>query len=259
MIHSIVLGLLQGLTEFLPVSSSAHLALAQAFFGFSEPMLTFDIALHFATMIATLVYFREDVVRLGGQWFSGLVGPDGRKTQGWTVGWAMIVGTALTVVIALPLKPLVERLSTSVFAVGVALLITGGLLFLASSMAPKGGKVRLFNAVPMGLAQGLAVIPGISRSGSTIVAGMVSGLSPQEAFRLSFLMSLPAVLGATILELKDISSAAMPSGWMVGMIVSGLSGYFALKILHRVVTLGRWRGFSFYCLTVGLIAIFLGR
>lgn len=259
MIHSVILGLLQGLTEFLPVSSSAHLALAQAFFGFSEPMLTFDVALHFATMIATMIYFREDLVNLGGQWFSGLVRPDSRKTPGWTIGWAMIAGTAITVALALPLKPLVERLSTSVFAVGVALLATGGILWLASSMSPRTGVVRLFNALPMGLAQGLAVIPGISRSGSTIVAGMISGLSPQEAFRLSFLMSLPAVLGATLLELKDVSSAVMPSGWLVGMVVSGVSGYFALKVLHKVVTLGRWRGFSLYCVAVGLIAIFIGR
>nr|WP_321499838.1 undecaprenyl-diphosphate phosphatase [uncultured Dethiosulfovibrio sp.] len=259
MIHSVILGLLQGLTEFLPVSSSAHLALAQAFFGFSEPMLTFDIALHFATMIATMVYFREDLVNLGGQWFSGLVRPDSRKTPGWTIGWAMIAGTAITVVLALPLKPLVERLSTSVFAVGVALLTTGGILCLASSMAPRTGVVRMFNSLPMGLAQGLAVIPGISRSGSTIVAGMISGLSPHEAFRLSFLMSLPAVLGATILELKEVSSAAMPSGWLVGMVVSGVSGYFALKVLHKVVTLGRWRGFALYCVAVGLVAMFIGR
>ncbi|SMG36134.1 undecaprenyl-diphosphate phosphatase [Dethiosulfovibrio salsuginis] len=259
MIQSIILGLLQGLTEFLPVSSSAHLALAQAFFGFSEPMLTFDIALHFATMIATMIYFREDLVNLGGQWFSGLVRPDSRKTPGWNIGWAMIAGTAITVALALPLKPLVERLSTSVFAGGVALLVTGGILCLASSMAPRTGAVRLFNALPMGLAQGLAVIPGISRSGATIVAGMISGLSPQEAFRLSFLMSLPAVLGATILELKDVSSAAMPSGWLVGMVASGVSGYFALKVLHKVVTLGRWRGFALYCVAVGLIAMFIGR
>ena len=259
MIHSVILGLIQGLTEFLPVSSSAHLALAQALFGFSEPMLTFDVALHFATMIATMVYFKDDLVLLGGQWFSGLVRPESRKTQGWTVGWAMIVGTILTVSVGLPLKPVVERLSTSVFSVGVALLVTGCLLFVASSLIKRDGKAGLATAVPVGLAQGLAVIPGISRSGSTIVTGMIFGLSPQEAFRFSFLLSLPAVFGATLLELMDLSSSAMPSGWVLGMAVSGLSGYFALKVLHKVVTLGRWRGFSFYCFVAGLMSMYLGR
>lgn len=255
MIHSVILGLVQGLTEFLPVSSSAHLALAQAFFGFSEPMLTFDIALHFATMIATVVYFRQDLIHLSGQWFSGLVRSEARKTQGWTIGWAMIVGTAFTVAIGLPLKPVVERLSTSILFVGVALLVTGGLLFVASSLKVKSGKTKISTGIPVGLAQGIAVIPGISRSGSTIVMGMITGLSPEEAFRFSFLLSLPAVLGATLLSLKDISSAVMPSGWMVGMVLSGVSGYFALKVLHKVVTLGRWRGFSLYCVIVGLVAI----
>lgn len=259
MIHSVVLGLIQGFTEFLPVSSSAHLALAQAFFGFSEPMLTFDVSLHFATMMATVVYFRDDMITLGGQWLSGLFRKEGRKTHGWIVGWAMILGTILTVSIGLPLKPVVERLSTSVFSVGIALLGTGGLLYVASIVPRGDGVIGLGTAVPVGLAQGLAVIPGISRSGSTIVTGMICRLSPQEAFRFSFLLSLPAVFGATLLELMDASSSAMPSGWLVGMAVSGVSGYFALKVLHKVVTLGRWRGFSLYCLIVGLLAMYLGR
>ncbi len=259
MMESVLLGLLQGITEFLPVSSSGHLAIAQRFFGFTEPLLTFDVALHFATMLATLFYFREDVLRLAGEWFAGLLHRERRSGAGWTMGWAMILGTILTVVVGLPLKPLVERFSTSILAVGVALVITGILLWLASMKSYGKGAISVKTALPVGIIQGMAVIPGISRSGSTIVAGMMSGLSPNEAFRFSFFLSLPAVLGATILELKDVSSAVMPSGWMVGVLISGLSGYFALKLLHRVVTLGRWRFFSIYCFAMGLFAVFFGR
>ncbi|MCF4150701.1 undecaprenyl-diphosphate phosphatase [Dethiosulfovibrio sp. F2B] len=259
MIHSLLLGLIQGLTEFLPVSSSGHLALAQNFLGWKEPVLAFDIALHCATMLATVVYFRKDVLELGGQWFSGLVNTESRGKPGWIVGWAMIAGTVLTVVLGLPLKPLVERLSTSVFAVGVALVFTGGLLWVASLLPRGTGRVTVLGGATIGLAQGLAVIPGISRSGSTIVAGLGLKLSSEEAFRFSFLLSLPAILGASILELADFTTSSMPSGWFLGVLVAGLSGYGALSLLRKVVTLGRWRGFSVYCVILGLVSVFLGR
>ncbi|PIE53798.1 MAG: bacitracin resistance protein [Dethiosulfovibrio peptidovorans] len=258
MIHSLLLGLIQGITEFLPISSSGHLALAQSFFGFTEPVLAFDVALHGATMAATLVYFRRDVVTLGSQWFFGVLHPQARRMTGWFVGWAVIFGTLITVAIGLPLKPLVERLSMSVFAVGVALIVTGLLLLLADHLPRKGGSVSIRAGSVIGVAQGMAVIPGISRSGVTIVAGLLSRLSPQEAFRFSFLLSLPAIAGAMILELSDFSSIVMPPGWSLGVLCAGVSGYGALCLLHRVVTLGRWRWCAWYCLVVGGTAMFLG-
>lgn len=259
MTENLVLGLLQGITEFLPVSSSGHLAIAQRFFGFTEPLLTYDVLLHLATMASTVVYFREDVFRLAGQWFSGLIRKDRRDAPGWTVGWAVIAGTILTVMVGFPLRPLASRFSTSVPLVGGALMVTGVLLWAASAIGRGNGEISLKKAVPIGIVQGLAVIPGISRSGSTIAAGMIGGLSPEKAFRFSFLLSLPAVLGAAILELGNLPSALMPPGWPLGFLISGLSGYLALGLFHKMVILGRWRVFSIYCMGLGIFAVFFGR
>ncbi len=256
----IVLGLIQGLTEFLPVSSSGHLALTQNLLHFSEAPLPFDVVLHVATMVATLIYFRNDVISLFCEWLSGFAGREGRRRPGWRFGWAVLAGTAVTVAVALPLRDVVENWMASLLAVGCALLVTSLLLWVAGGFSPKEGQVGLRNGLLVGLAQGLAVIPGISRSGSTIVTGLATGLSPEEAFRFSFLLSLPAILGAILLQTHEAGGLSelvghLPSGWISGALVAFGSGYLALALLRRVVTLGRWRGFAGYCLLLGVISI----
>lgn len=257
--QSFSLGLVQGITEFLPVSSSAHLALLQHYLGWAQPALTFDIMLHLATMVATLFYFREDLILFGGQWFRGLVQDDARSRPGWNLGWAMIAGTIATVIVGLPLKPLVERFSTSVPSIGFFLLITALLLWVASGWGGgEGKKVSVSRGIKVGLAQGMAVMPGISRSGSTIVAGLGLGLSREDAFRFSFFLSLPAILGASLLELKDVlgdKTIFLPDGWLLGVITAAVSGYIALALLHKVVTLGKWRYFSWYCALLGIACL----
>lgn len=256
----LVLGFLQGLTEFLPVSSSGHLALAQNLLQFSEAPLPFDVMLHVATMAATLLYFRRDVLSLLGDWLSGFTGTEGRRRPGWRFGWAVIAGTVVTVAVALPLKDLVESWMMSLLAVGCALLVTSLLLWTAGGFPCGEGRVSLKTGLLVGLAQGLAVVPGISRSGSTIVAGLALGLSRDEAFRFSFLLSLPAILGAILLQIDEAGGVTglagnLPSGWLFGALVAFGSGYAALALLRRIVTLGRWRGFALYCLVLGGVSI----
>ena len=264
--HSLLLGVVQGVTEFLPVSSSGHLALAQWLLGFGEAPLPFDLMLHGATMAATVLYFWRDIVQLLLEWLRGFLGAPGRRSGGWRYGWAVIVGTAMTVLPALGLKGVVERMIHLPWAVGLALLVTSLLLFGASRLPQRGGQVVLSSGLLVGLAQGLAVLPGISRSGLTIVTGLATGLRPEEAFRFSFLLSVPAICGAVLLELRSVGSwadfaAALPAGWPFGVAMAFVTGYASLALLRRIVTLGRWKGLSLYCLLLGLgaIALFLVR
>lgn len=254
-----MLGFVQGLTEFLPVSSSAHLVLFQRILGWREPALAFDLVLHVATMGATLAFFWSDVWRLGAEWFSGFWSSDGRK-PGWRYGWAVLAATLTTALVGLPLKPLVEMALHSTLAVGGALLVTAALLEGAVRMSEGHRRLGVGNGALVGLVQGLATFPGISRSGSTIAASVLLGLPREEAFRFSFLLSLPAILGATLLEGRDLGGAgafleSLPSGWWAGMLVAFATGFLALAVLRRLVVQGRWRGFAIYCALLGLVTV----
>ncbi len=240
---AVFLGLVQGVTEFLPVSSSGHLALFQQLFGIEEAALSYNLLLHFATMLATLVFFGKDVGLLLCQWCRGFLSAENRTAEGWTFGWAVIAGTVITGAIGLSLKPLVERAMTLPWAVGTGLLVTAAVLLYGSSLATDlcGRPVTPARGFMVGIVQGIAVLPGISRSGSTIVAGMKTGLSAPSAFRFSFLLSLPAIFGATLLEMKDLLqvpdwSSTLPSGWAAGTAAAFFSGLVSLAVLRRLVT-----------------------
>ena len=253
---SLLLGLLQGVTEFLPVSSSGHLALLQMFLGYGEAPLAFDVVLHVATMLATIVYFRRDILVLSREFCSGFAKSSGRATPGWRIGWAVVAGTVVTAIVGLPLKPLVERALSSPTLVGAGLCVTAALLFLSGASRDGTSRMTLRCGLIVGLAQGIAVLPGISRSGATLAAGLRSGLDRDESFRFSFLLSLPAIAGAVVLEFRHgLSSAGLPEGWYWGALVAFLSGYAALGLLRRFVTGGRLRVFSIYCACLGALAL----
>ncbi len=252
---SLIQGLIQGLTEFLPVSSSGHLALFQQITGATAP-LAFDLILHVATLVATVWYFRKDILILAREFFLGLTPSGDRTSQGWHLGWAVMVGSICTALLGLALKPLVESALESRQAVAAGLLATAALLWWASTLPRSDKSLGLTAGLLVGLVQGLAVFPGLSRSGATIVAGLLWGLSARQAFRFSFLMSLPAVAGAALLELGDLS-LTLPQGWPWGFVVALLSGLVALKVFHRMVTLGHWRLFSAYCAALALMALAL--
>lgn len=256
-ISSLSQGVLQGLTEYLPVSSSAHLAIFQHVTGNGEAGLAFDLVLHVATVCSTLVYFGTDIVRMLFEFFRGFRMPVGQKSDGWYFGWAVIFGSVPTAIIGLLLKPFVERIGASMAGVGGALLVTGVLMLILAVVPAGTRKICVSIGLIVGIAQGIAVIPGISRSGATLVAGILCGLSAAEAFRFSFLLSLPAITGAAVLELRHAAGAgiSLPEGWLYGSLLAFVSGLTALYVLHRTILRGRWWIFALYCGALGLVAL----
>jgi len=261
---TLLLGVVQGLTEFLPVSSSGHLALSRMFFGWEFDggnLLAFDLILHCATVLVVLISFRNDITAFLSQWFNGFFSSESRGSEGWRYGWAILAGSVITACVALPLKDYVEAAMESRIAVGSGLLITAGLLCIAPLFSEKEKNSLLKTALFVGLIQGLAVFPGISRSGSTIAAALFMGMSAPNAFRLSFLMAVPAIVGASILELAEVMrnpAFTLPDGWIIAAGAAFLVGYLALALLRRLVLSGKWAYFGVYCFFLGMIAVVSG-
>lgn len=260
MIQSIILGAVQGLCEFLPVSSSGHLALFQIFMGFEDNMLTFDILLHFATLLAVVLYFWRDILQILADWFGGWF--SNHRKSGWAYGWAIIISTIITSIIGLALKDTAEKFSESLALVGAGEIFTGLILALIPIFASRRGNSSLLKiAVAVGIAQGIAVLPGVSRSGMSIAMGLFMGLGISEAFRYSFLISIPAILGATLLEcvkfLKGSEAVFLPEGYMYGAVIAFVLGLASLIFMRRIVNAKNWAYFGFYCLIVGIIAVIL--
>lgn len=259
--------MVQGLTEFLPVSSSGHLVLFQHLFGIKEPALVFDIGVHVGTLGAVLYYFRSEIasmlVTLARAVTGKLSGARQEKEDLHMI--AMIAaGSVPTAAIGLLLKDDAERLFSSVALVGAALLVTAALLVLTrigreKAHAPHGG-LNLVRAIVVGLIQGMAIIPGISRSGATIASGLLLGVQRETAARFSFLLSIPAVGGAGMLGVKDLlegSYSANISTLLLGTVISMLVGYAALWMLVAIVNRGKMHLFAPYCAVVGVIALLL--
>lgn len=282
MLSSIFLGLVQGISEFLPISSSGHLSLFQHFFGLTgiDENLFFDVLLHLGTLIAIFVYYWKDIVDLlkelvrlistlfgsdkagkkpaqpsGGKGKLANLTPDGRMI-------VMIIIATIPLFIVLPIKDRVEAMYGNTIFIGCALLLTGLLLFASDRMA-RGRKTArnatMVDALVVGFGQAIAVVPGLSRSGTSISAGLFRGFQRKFAVRFSFLMSIPAVLGANIISIKDaveagIDSAAMP-GYIVGTIAAAVSGYFAIRLVNLLADKGKFGSFAYYCWGVGAAAI----
>ena len=257
--NTLFLGAVQGATEFLPISSSGHLALSRMFFGWEfDELLAFDLILHCATVLVVLISFRYDIVTLLTQWLKGFFSREDRTSEGWHYGWAVLAGSIVTACIALPLKDAVEIAMESRLAVGIGLLITAGLLCIAPLFREREENSLLKVALFVGLIQGLAVFPGISRSGSTIAAALFMGMSAPNAFRLSFLMAIPAIIGASLLEVTQViqdPAITLPNGWLPAAGMAFLVGYFALALLRRLVLSGKWAYFGVYCFFLGLVAV----
>ncbi|PID74148.1 MAG: UDP-diphosphatase [Desulfobacterales bacterium] len=285
-LQAAVLGFVQGLTEFLPVSSSGHLVLGQYLFGLREAALFFDISVHMGTLAAVILYFRKDTLalaagairltRYGGQAIrkrggmgAALSGDDAARTA------AMILAGSLpTALIGLALHRYADTLFASTTITGVCLILTAGILGAtwrrraASSDAPapdaetgKTGAASLRISLPaallIGVVQGLAVFPGISRSGATIAAGLFLGLSRDAAARFSFLLSIPAIAGAQVLGLADAGNIHLDSACLTGPLVAAVTGYAALVLLVYMVKKGRLHYFAPYCLAAGIFALSL--
>jgi len=266
---SIVLGVVQGITEFLPISSSGHLVLIQNLLGFREPELLFDIGLHLGTLLAVCVFFFRDLRAMALE-TAGFLGSLVSREKGlrqiteyphaFLLLW-VVVGTIPTGLIGVCFKTPLESLFGSVRVVGFMLMCTG-LILVATKKLPetyaRRNSVGLFAALAVGVAQGIAIIPGISRSGSTIVCGMFCRVQRETAARFSFLLSIPATLGAMAVQVasEGLGRGALPA-IALGFIVSAVVGLLALKILMGMVRKGRLYYFAPYCWAVGLLIIFL--
>ncbi len=266
--EAIVLGVVQGVTEFLPVSSSGHLVLFQHLLDIKEPMLAFDISVHVGTLFAVVIYFFKDIAGIiKSLWRLVSVLPDTKAAAGLLatdrdvrMALLIVAGSVPTAFLGLIFKDMAEMLFSSVTIVGVTLLITGLILWCTKWTGENGYGVRQFSvkgSLAVGIVQGLAIIPGISRSGSTIAAGLFLGLNRETAARFSFLLSIPAIAGAGLLGAKDlIGQGSLP--FMViaaGTLASCVVGYASLKLLVWMVRQGRLHFFAPYCAATGILAL----
>ena len=266
-LETFFLGIVQGLTEFLPISSSGHLVLFQNMLGFKEPQLLLDCSLHIGTLLAVCLYFRSDLKKMAAEiWQYAALALKGRSQSGEVdlkndnnfFLW-ILVGSVPTGIIGLVFKTPLERAFGSVSMVGM-MLITTGIIVAATRLIPKGygtqKQVGLLVALAVGTAQGLAIIPGISRSGATIVCGLLLGLEREAAARFSFLLSIPAIIGALAIQLN--AEALGKVGFvplLFGFGSSALVGLLALKLLMGMVKKGHLYYFAPYCWAVGLFTI----
>jgi len=262
LVSALLLGLLQGFTEFLPVSSSGHLVLAQSVIpGFSQPGVLFDITLHLGTLVAVCIYFWNDLWSMLFALFSSK-GQEAAETR--RLFWLLLVGSLPTAVIGLAFRNEFAAMFTDLYGTGVWFIITGVLLFVTDRVATRGRKLanmNFFDALVIGIAQGLSIIPALSRSGSTIAAGVFLGLERQLLVRYSFLLSIPAIAGAFFLELisylQSASEVFDPLTYGIGTLVAGIVGYWSIAVLLNMTRSRRLSVFGYYCVAIGALTLFL--
>ncbi len=265
-LEAIVLGILQGLTEFLPVSSSGHLVLMQHFLGIKESQVFFDVMLHFGTLGAVIIVYHQLIGALVRTSFLALVQGDFYQHPLSTIGktphlrliWFLLLGSIPTGLIAVLFKDSLEAIFGKPIVVACMLIITGIILQLSrlGQKRPRAeAPLRAWHTPLIGIAQGLAITPGISRSGSTISISLLLGLSPQVAAQYSFLLSIPAILGAVIIKLKDVGEITIaPAVIVAGTLTSFIVGYIALRLLLAMLNRGKFSIFSYYCFALGIVA-----
>lgn len=251
-LQALFLGLLQGLTEFLPVSSSGHLVLSQVFFGIQNGGAMFEIILHFGTLLAVLTELRKRVWKM----IKGVLSWD---PSSWRILLLLVVGTVPASVVGLVFKEFLEKTFTDPKGVSVCFLITGFMLWSTKFASGDLNRIGFWDAIFIGIAQSIGVFPGISRSGMTIGTGLWRGISGKDAAVFSFLLSIPIVLGATVfkfLELVEnplILESVVPL--LVGTVIAYISGVIAIRWMFTLLRGGRLDRFSYYCWMVGILGL----
>ena len=272
--QAIVLGIIQGVAEFLPISSSGHLKIIERIMGLGDVegnFAFFDVMLHFGTLVAVVIAYRKDIAELLSELLTMIHLKKRPQQQHADIParrlMLMIVVSLLPLFLILPFKSKIEALGTGEHGmefIGAALIVTGMLLYFSDRFA-KGRKneknMTVVDALLVGAAQAVAVVPGLSRSGTTISAGMARGFDRTFAVRFSFLMSIPTVLAATLLQVIDAVQVGLGglSIWacLLGMVVAGVCGYFAIRLLKFIAEKNRFGGFAYYCWAAGLVALIL--
>ena len=278
--EAILLGILQGLTEFLPISSSGHLVLAQTFLGLKEPLVFFDVMLHVGTLAAVLVVYREAIGKLAIGGISALASPQLWRKPSATFNTSselkfislILLGSIPTGVIAVLFKDQLESFFHEVRLVSVMLILTGLILQLprgntqaktlrkqdVEGSGTSNGDLKTWHAPLIGIAQGCAITPGISRSGTTISLALFLGVPAKTAAEYSFLLSIPAILGAVVLKIRDVGDTAIPLHIVgAGMLAAFIVGYIALRFLLAVLNRGKFSLFSYYCIALGLVSLLI--
>ena len=240
---SIVLGLVQGFTEFIPVSSSGHLVLIQNLIpGFTQPGVLFDVVLHLATLLAVFYFFRKTLVTISKKYVVLLA-----------------VGTVPAAIFGFLLQSQLEKMFGGVRTVGVELIITGILNILVDEAKTTKKLITLPNSFLIGIAQAIAIIPGISRSGATIFTAVRLGIDRQKAAEFSFLLSIPAILGANVLQLTThgLNDIGNLNFYIAGFFTALASGYLSIRVVYKFLLGGRFKVFGYYCIVLGFLVIFL--
>ena len=270
--NAIILGLVQGVAEFLPISSSGHLAILQNLFGMSDiesGHMFFDVLLHFGTLIAICFVYWSDITAMIRDVLDLISGRKpqvkaGKRPFSAARMFLLICVATLPLILILPVNDYIDLLSGKTFFIGIALVLTGFILYVADKMEvgkKNESSMRFTDALIIGLCQCVATLPGLSRSGTTITAGLATGQSRNYAVKFSLLMSIPAVLGATALELVKAVKAgievALIPAYLLGMIASMITGVASIMLIRYLVNKGKFGGFAYYCWIVGALTIIL--
>lgn len=263
--HAIVLGIVEGLTEFLPISSTGHITVLSKFFGYTinAPDITaFTAIIQVGAIVAAILFFRKDIVRIGRAWFVGLTDKSKRKDIDYKFGWAVLIGSLPIAVVGLLFKHQIETTLRSLWVVAVMLIAWSAVMWYADSHAQQKKHEKdtgWRDTLAIGLAQCLALIPGVSRSGATISVGLLRGFDRLTATRLAFFLGIPALLAAAILQAAtQFDNISNGVGWaptLIGILFSFVAGYAAVAWLIGFISKHSYRGFIIYRVVLGSVII----
>lgn len=261
-LRAVVLGVVQGLTEFLPISSSAHLAIIPKFLGWDDPGAAYTAVIQIGTELAVLLYFWRDIWTIGSGWVRGVFSRQARQAPEWRMGWFVIIGSVPIVVLGLLLQDAIDREFRNLWVIGTTLIVLGVVLGIAERVGRKTSPIddlTMTHAILLGLAQAGALVPGVSRSGATISMGLLLGYERAAATRYAFLLAIPAVVGAGIFKLKDIGGdntyGAGPT--IVGTVVSFVVGLAVIHWLLKYVSTHSYTPFVVYRVGLGAVVLVL--
>jgi len=247
--QAIILGIIQGITEWLPVSSSGHLVLAQHLFGLSQPIV-FDVMLHLGSLLVVFVFFWKEIKDL-------VIGVFKFERDKLLLLLYIIIATIPIALVGFFLSNLIESAFQSLIVVGFGLIFTALLIFLSRFPKKKTKELTWYRATIIGLFEAIAILPGVSRSGSTISSGMFLGIKKEDVAKFSFIIFIPAILGAAILELPHLGAVDNMGAMLIGTLVSAIVGFFSLKLLMNIIKKDKFSWFAIYCLILGIVVVVL--
>ncbi len=261
LVKALILGIVQGLTEFLPISSSGHLVIGSEILNFHEPGIAFEVFLHCGTLVAVIIVFRRELLLMFRSLFAASAArraePELELYFQWNIN--IIIATLPAVAVGLLLKDSIDRIFDNILVTFAMLAVTGVAMVATRFIRERGTPISRFRAFVIGIAQALAIMPGLSRSGSTIFTGMLLGVNRETAARFSFIMSIPAILGAVVLHIGELIDSPPSSDELLaifaGATASVISGYYAIVLLMKIVRRGRLEWFGYYCLVISAFGL----